>query len=73
MKDEEGLREVAHIAASKLGDKGKMAKGEVFKFEADNVAEGGHRQNDLGYMTKQVRQRTASAATGAKEIAAVNV
>lgn len=57
---------LAHVAASYTRDEDKMPKEVVSKFKADYVAKKGRWWDEIGKLTKQLRQQAEFAATGRK-------
>lgn len=63
---------VPQIAANKGRDDAKIVREEALSFEADNVAEVGHVRDEVGDLTKRIRQYAASDAAVWMELAAVH-
>lgn len=64
LKDAEIRLKVAQVTTNRARNDAKVAREEASKFDANFVAKMGRRQDEVGALTKQLRQQVASAAAG---------
>lgn len=71
MQDAEERFEVAQVAAVKAGDDAQIAKAKASKSEVDYVAKVVLRRDEVGELTRQLRQQAPLYAAVSRELAAV--
>lgn len=72
LEDIEERLGVAQLVMSKARDSAKTAKKEASEFEAEYVTEVGRRKDEVGELSRQIRQQVTSATAESKKLVPVH-